>query len=138
MIIKKYQTKAINSLLDRFKRFVEENRKCKGILKAPTGSGKTFIVSNFLSEFVKRYNNNNYCFIWASPGRKLTDQSREKLTNYHKDKGDLDCIEFTDLTENKLTENQILFLNWESINKKDINTIVKEKEGNFYLGKILS
>ena len=137
MIIKKYQTKAINSLLDRFKRFVEENRKCKGILKAPTGSGKTFIVSNFLSEFVKRYNNNNYCFIWASPGRKLTDQSREKLTNYHKDKGDLDCIEFADLTENKLTENQILFLNWESINKKDINTIVKEKEGNFYLGKIL-
>ena len=34
MIIKKYQTKAINSLLDRFKRFIEENRKCKGIFKA--------------------------------------------------------------------------------------------------------
>ena len=33
MIIKKYQTKAINSLLDRFKRFIEENRKCKVYLK---------------------------------------------------------------------------------------------------------
>ena len=29
MIIKKYQTKAINSLLDRFKRFVEKTENAK-------------------------------------------------------------------------------------------------------------
>jgi len=41
------------------------------------------------------------------------------------------------LQDRKIDENEILFFNWESINKKNKNTIIRENEQEFYLSKVL-
>jgi len=69
--------------------------------------------------------------------RKLHDQSKEKLEAYYEDDQIITCSYFQDLTDKKIDENQVLFINWESINKKDKNTIVRENEQDFYLEAII-
>jgi len=75
-------------------------------------------------------------FVWTAP-RKLHTQSKDKLEKYFDISRALECSNFEELTDKQIGENEILFLNWESINKQDRNTIVRENEKEFYLGKII-
>ena len=137
MLLKKYQTVAIKKLLTRSNELLSENGNKKLIFKSPTGSGKTIMIADFLSKLVDSQNNlKPLSFIWTAP-RQLHTQSKLKLENYFRNSNKLDCVDFEDLIDRKIDENQILFLNWERINKKDKNTIVKENEREFYLEKIL-
>jgi len=58
----------------------------------------------------------------------LHEQSKEKLEKYYEDDRTLKCSYFEDLEDRKIAENEILFINWHSINKKDINIFVRENE----------
>jgi type III restriction enzyme len=136
--LKKYQTDAISKLLVRSKELLALGTNRKIIFQAPTGSGKTIMMAQLLAEMTSDPSlaNQSFSFIWAAP-RKLHHQSREKLTNYYSKSQTLVCREFFELNENRIDENEILFLNWESINKLDSNTIVKENEREFYLRKVV-
>ena len=137
MLLKNYQTTAIKKLLTRSIELLSENGNKKLVFKSPTGSGKTIMMADFLSKLANEpKKSRSLSFIWTAP-RQLHTQSKLKLENYFRDSNVLDCVDFEDLIDRKIEENQILFLNWESINKKDKNTIVKENEKEFYLGKIL-
>ncbi len=138
MNLKKYQTDAISKLLVRSKELLALGTNRKIIFQAPTGSGKTIMMAQLLAEMTSDPSlaNQSFSFIWAAP-RKLHHQSREKLTNYYSKSQTLVCREFFELNENRIDENEILFLNWESINKLDSNTIVKENEREFYLRKVV-
>lgn len=138
MNLKKYQTDAIAKLLNRSKELLNSGTNRKIIFQAPTGSGKTIMMAQLLSEMTSDplFANQSFSFIWAAP-RKLHHQSREKLSKYYSQSQTLVCREFFELTENRIDENEILFLNWESINKLDSNTIVKENEREFYLRKVV-
>ena len=46
-------------------------------------------------------------------------------------------FKFFDLKENKISPSEILFINWEKINKKK-NIIIEENERNFYLSKVIA
>ena len=48
----------------------------------------------------------------------------------------LECSNIEELTDKKISENEILFLNWESINKKD-NVFIRENENDFNLTSII-
>jgi type III restriction enzyme len=76
-----------------------------------------------------------FSFIWAAP-RKLHTQSKEKLEKYYYENKALKCSLFEDLTDKNIAENEILFLNWESINKDD-NIIIRDNENDFNLSNIL-
>ena len=137
MLLKNYQTTKIKKLLTRSIELLSENGNKKLVFKSPTGSGKTIMMADFLSKLANEPKKSKpLSFIWTAP-RQLHTQSKLKLENYFRDSNVLDCVDFEDLIDRKIEENQILFLNWESINKKDKNTIVKENEKEFYLGKIL-
>lgn len=137
MQLKNYQNTAIKKLLTRSKELLEQSGDKKIIFKAPTGSGKTIMTAEYLKKFVDdREITTLLAFIWTAP-RKLHTQSKKKLEKYYEDSRVLECSDFEDLTDKQIDENEILFLNWESINKKDKNTIVKENEKEFYLGKII-
>lgn len=137
MQLKNYQNTAIKKLLTRSKELLEQSGDKKIIFKAPTGSGKTIMTAEYLKKFVDdREITTPLAFIWTAP-RKLHTQSKKKLEKYYEDSRVLECSDFEDLTDKQIDENEILFLNWESINKKDKNTIVKENEKEFYLGKII-
>jgi len=137
MQLKNYQNTAIKKLLTRSKELLEQSGEKKIIFKAPTGSGKTIMMAEFLKQLVDdKEIKTPLAFIWTAP-RKLHHQSKKKLEKYYEDSRALECSDFEDLTDKQIGENEILFLNWESINKKDKNTIVKENEKEFYLGKII-
>ncbi|HHT9129783.1 MAG TPA: DEAD/DEAH box helicase, partial [Candidatus Brocadiaceae bacterium] len=119
----------VNELLER-----SDPKTC--IFKAPTGSGKTIMMAEFLARLVEnRKDGKAFSFIWAAP-RKLHNQSKEKLENYYRNTRTLQCSNIEDLTDKKIGENEILFLNWESINKKD-NVFVRENENDFNLTSIV-
>ena len=135
---KNYQEKAIvklkqevNELLD-----VEGNKIC--IFKSPTGSGKTLMMAEFLKRLIdSRIDGKKFSFIWISVN-KLHDQSRNSLKKYYDQFGvGLKCSYFEDLDERKISENEILFLNWASINKKG-NIYVRENERDNNLSNIVA
>lgn len=112
-----------------------ENEIC--IFQAPTGSGKTVTVSELLKKLaINRKDNKTFSFVWVSV-RHLHEQSKEKLEKYYENDRLIQCSHFEDLQDRKIGENEILFINWASINKKDKNTIVKENEQEFYLEKVI-
>lgn len=137
MQLKKYQNIAIGKLLTRGKELLTQGGEKNLIFKAPTGSGKTIMTAEFLRQLADDQEiTTPLAFIWTAP-RKLHTQSKQKLEKYYEDSRALECSNFEDLTDRQIDENEILFLNWESINKKDKNTIVRENEKEFYLGKII-
>src|SRR3989344_5903333 len=137
MQIKDYQNTAIKELLDTSKKLLRRAGAQKIIFKAPTGSGKTIITAEFIKQLVNDPEiTTPLSFIWTAP-RHLHTQSKEKLESYFETSRVIECSNFEELTDKQIGENEILFLNWESINKKDKNTIVKENEKEFYLTKIV-
>ncbi len=134
---KNYQEKAIvdlkqkaNELLD-----LEGNKIC--IFKAPTGSGKTLMMAEFLKRLIdSRIDGKKFSFIWIAVN-KLHDQSRNSLKKYYDPLGiGLKCSYFEDLDDRKIGENEILFLNWASINKKG-NLYVRANERDNNLSNIV-
>lgn len=135
---KNYQEKAIVKL----KREVNElfdadgNKVC--VLKAPTGSGKTLMMAEFLKRLIdSRVDGKKFSFVWIAVN-KLHDQSRNNLKKYYDQFGvGIKCSYFSDLDDRKIGENEILFLNWASINKKD-NLYIRENERDNNLTSIIA
>jgi type III restriction enzyme len=136
MQLKDYQEKAIRKLLEAAKELLRLGGSKKLVFKAPTGSGKTIMMAEFLKQLVDdRDIKQPLSFIWTAP-RQLHIQSREKLENYFETSRALKCSYFEDLDDRKISENEILFFNWESINKKN-NVYVRDNEQDFNLSKVL-
>lgn len=135
--LKNYQINAVENLKYKVESLLRssENEIC--IFQAPTGSGKTIMVAEFLKKLVKgREDKRKFSFIWISV-RRLHDQSKDKLERYYENDRLLRCSYFLDLEDKKIAENEILFINWSSINKKDINIYVRENEQDNNLNSII-
>ena len=133
----KYKETAVKQLFEKTNELLEESGSDSIIFKAPTGAGKTIIMADFLMQLVsERKDYRTFSFIWAAP-RKLHLQSKEKLENFYKENRVLECSNIEELTDKKIGENEILFLNWESINKKD-NVFIRENENDFNLTSIIN
>lgn len=136
MQLKIYQLDAIDELLTKSKRLLDYSGSKKLVLKAPTGSGKTIMMAEFLKQLVDdRGVKQSLGFIWTAP-RQLHIQSRKKLENYFETSRALKCSYFEDLDDRKISENEILFFNWESINKED-NIYIRDNEQDFNLPKVI-
>lgn len=138
MILKPYQDQAINKLLSRSQELLGQQSSGKIVFKSPTGSGKTIMMAEFLQKLADDSQSNplGVSVIWTAP-RKLHTQSKLKLQKLYSTDNILKCSDFTDLVDLEIGKNEVLFLNWESINKTETNTIVKENERDFYLSKII-
>ncbi len=121
----------INELLD-----ADGNKVC--IFKAPTGSGKTLVMAEFLKRLIdSRIDGKKFSFVWIAVN-KLHDQSRNNLRKYYDQNGvSIKCSYFEDLDDRKISENEILFLNWASINKKD-NLYVRANERDNNLTSVIA
>ena len=136
MQLKIYQENVIDDLLTKSKRLLGYSGGKKLVFKAPTGSGKTIMMSEFLKQLVDdKEVRQSLGFIWTAP-RQLHIQSRDKLENYFETSRALKCSYFEDLDDRKISENEILFFNWESINKAD-NIYIRDNEQEFNLSKVL-
>ncbi len=123
-------------MLNKTKKLLGYSGSKKLVFKSPTGSGKTIMMAEFLKRLVDdRDVRKSLGFIWTAP-RQLHIQSRDKLENYFETSRALKCSYFEDLDDRKISENEILFFNWESINKAD-NIYIRDNEQEFNLSKVL-
>lgn len=133
----KYQIKYINKLANAAKELITDKYRDSGtiVFKAPTGSGKTYMVSQALTQMVKDNQDVAFSFIWISVNN-LHEQSLNSLSRYFEDERLLECITNTDLNDNTIEQNQIMFINWESINKE--NSLFRvENEQNWNLQSVV-
>ena len=133
--LRDYQKKVVESLKAKVQNVLNTPDNEVVIFQAPTGSGKTVMVSEMLKQLVKE-NHKKYSFVWVSV-RMLHEQSKEKLEKYYEDDRLIQCSYFEDLEDRQIGENEILFINWHSINKKDINIYVRENEQDNNLNAII-
>ena len=83
MILKNFQIKAVDKLISKTLELLDQNEGKKIIFKSPTGSGKTIMMAEYLNRIVKdRISKNPVSFIWTTPRRNLTIQSKEKLDKF--------------------------------------------------------
>lgn len=118
-----FQMKAIKRLLECM-----DEPKRDIILKSPTGSGKTIIMTHFMNEYIN--GNFNTVFIWLTPGKgNLEEQSKAKMDRYiHNAKTKL----LADVMTSGFAENDSCFINWEKLTKKGNNALKDSERTNFY------
>lgn len=116
----KYQQKYIKKLCDTATDLLDDEWREGGatiVFKAPTGSGKTYMISQAITKLVKEQAQ-EYAFMWLSVN-KLHEQSRESLERYFEDERLLDCIGIDDLQDNVIEQNEVVFVNWDSLIKRN-------------------
>lgn len=113
----KFQTKFITKIVDTSVDLLNDKYQEEGtiVFQAPTGSGKTYMISQALAEIVKRINE-PLAFIWISVN-SLHEQSLKNLSRYFEEEKLLECIAVEEILDNEIDENQIVFFNWESLIK---------------------
>ena len=122
----KFQAKHEDSLL----------RKCADheevILYAPTGSGKTVLVSRFIDDYLDE--NPNTVFLWLCPGAGgLERQSQDTFEAVTSGIPDGDVYSFINEPNPR---GHVYFINWDKINKKS-NVVLREGEHKDLMTKVL-
>ena len=112
-----FQQKAIDELLDSFKQLWDKApRGAELLLKAPTGSGKTFMVASFLHQLSRQPDwNRDTAYVWITFSDDLAMQSREKYNRYFFPNVGRRLLTVADLQEGRLGQGDILFLNWQKL-----------------------
>jgi len=136
--LKDYQEKAIVKLKTEVNELLGSENNEVVIFKSPTGSGKTLMTAEFLRRLIDaRIDGKKFAFVWIAVN-KLHDQSRNSLKKYYDQNGvGLRCSYFQDLENRQIKQNEILFLNWASINKGD-NVIVRANERDNNLDTVVA
>lgn len=106
--------------------------------QAPTGSGKTVTMACLLRDIVNelptRFEiaNRNVTYIWIAPNT-LHLQSYNSLSHFYSETRDIRTLSIEDITDDCLKPNEMLFLNWQNINR-DNTIFMRENENgkNFY------
>lgn len=137
MKLKNYQINAIDELLNKAKKLSGYADNKKLIFKAPTGSGKTIMMAEFLKRLCEdKEVKLPLSFIWTAP-RQLHKQSKNKLDHYYETSRALRCSFFEDLDDKRIDQNEILFFNWESINKEG-NIYIRDNEQDNNLSNVIA
>lgn len=116
-----FQEKAVIDLIDLV---ANEKSKQTITLKAPTGSGKTIILIDFIEEYLSNVDSNT-AFIWLCPGKgDLEEQSCQKMNKFAPHRVTQNLF---DSLLNGFAAESTTFINWELVTKKG-NTSIKDSE----------
>lgn len=138
-----FQQKAVRMLVNETIELLRQSGNRKTIIfKAPTGAGKTVMASQMLADLTEELQSRGdspyqqVAFIWIAPN-KLHQQSYFKMKNYFTETHLLKPVMYDDLdqSEGTIKPGEILFVNWESINKEK-NVMVRDSEQNASLYEI--
>ena len=139
----RYQRDAVQELTNKTIRLLNlESRRKKLIFEAPTGSGKTVMAAQMLNNLVEELQSRGdshfqrVAFIWIAPN-KLHEQSYFKMKAAFSETRVLRPVMYDELdhSDGYIHEGEILFVNWESINK-DNALMIRDSEQNKSLFEI--
>lgn len=122
--LKEFQENCVEELLEQ----TVFGEKKEILIQAPTGSGKTVILLDYIDRFLLEHK--NYVFIWLTPGSgELEEQSQNKMKKLLQNRA---TKNLADVLNNGFEEQDTAFINWENVTKKG-NTALKELEkSNLY------
>ena len=93
-------------------------------MKAPTGSGKTIILIDYVDTYLTNVSANT-AFIWLCPGKgNLEEQSCEKMMKFAPGRATQNLF---DALLNGFTPGNTTFINWELVTKRG-NTAIRDSE----------
>ena len=131
-----YQQKAVKELVDKtIDLLTYSGNRHTLVFKAPTGSGKTVMTSDMLLRLNAELRDRTdvpckeVAYIWIAPN-KLHEQSYFKMRSFFTEGQELHPVFYDDLdhsAEGYIHPGEILFVNWESINK-DNAVMVRDTE----------
>ena len=131
----RYQQRAVKELVEKTLMLLENPEYEQNLIfKAPTGSGKTIMATQYLATLTEELRTRPNCtyrevaYVWIAP-QKLHLQSFEKLKAIFAENRKLQPVLFDDIeqSEGVIQPGEILFVNWESVNK-DSNVMVRDSE----------
>lgn len=122
MELKEFQLQAVKSLFEAMDKPTRDI-----ILKSPTGSGKTIILTYFMHQYIQSFPKT--VFVWLTPGKgNLEEQSKAKMDQYiHASQTKL----LSDVMTAGFEENDSAFINWELLTKKGNNALKDSERTNF-------
>ena len=122
MELKEFQLNAVKKLFEAM-----ETPARDIILKSPTGSGKTIILTYFMHQYIQSFPKT--VFVWLTPGKgNLEEQSKAKMDKYiHASQTKL----LSDVMTAGFEENDSCFINWEKLTKKGNNSLKDSERTNF-------
>ena len=120
----KFQEKRVKSLVARAQELLAEADAKVLLLEAPTGSGKTVMASEWMERLSSE--TGGLAFVWLAPN-KLHDQSLRRMQAATEFLPTLSFLEPASLGRS-LAAGEVLFLNWDSVNKK--GNLLRKAEGH--------
>lgn len=132
-----YQQNAIAELVEKTITLLGlQGKRHQLIFKAPTGAGKTVMAQEMLARLTEELQQRGdspvreVAYIWIAPN-KLHQQSYLKMRAFFSGTRLLRAVMYDEMdhTDGTLHAGEILFVNWESINKEK-NVIVRDTEQN--------
>ena len=132
----KYQETYIKEIVEHSIRYLQDEEPKLIVFQAPTGAGKTIMLAEALSRLVKAKHKKELAFVWISINY-LHKQSKDKLEEYFANERLVDCIGINEISNNQIEQNQIVFVNWESLNKEGIALFMTENEKDWNLNKVV-
>lgn len=117
MILKNYQEKHVQELFNATLRLISDEGAKSIVFKAPTGSGKTIMMQEYLRRLAETPQDREFAFVWIS----VNDLSRQSKRSFERNLAGsaLHFSELSDIVDRELRKNEILFINWESIRSID-------------------
>jgi len=116
-----FQEKAVIRLIDVT---TKSDAKETVVMKAPTGSGKTIILIDYVDTYLSNVDKKT-AFIWLCPGKgDLEEQSRKKMQKLSPGRKTQNLF---DALLGGFPESSTTFINWELVTKKG-NTAIRDSE----------
>lgn len=116
-----FQEKAVIRLIDLT---TKSDAKETVVMKAPTGSGKTIILIDYVDTYLSNVDKKT-AFIWLCPGKgNLEEQSRKKMQKLSPGRKTQNLF---DALLGGFPESSTTFINWELVTKKG-NTAIRDSE----------
>ncbi|MCU0351662.1 MAG: DEAD/DEAH box helicase family protein, partial [Flavobacterium sp.] len=142
-----FQKEAIEKLTASFLKLWQQRENQRNLVfKSPTGSGKTFMVSNFIHSLNGLPNwDYDKAIIWITFSEVLAMQSKDKFKEYFNTNLENNLLTVDDFKQGKLYKNDILFINWQKVvSKAAENRILRRpddenfrKEQGYYFEDII-
>lgn len=115
--LKPFQEDALKKLRESFLKLWKSGvYQSPLVFQSPTGSGKTIMTAQFLKDLTGDPEfQADKAFLWVSFSPDSYIQSKEKLNKYYGGASELNLLDMNDLSQGKLHNNDVFFINWQKV-----------------------
>ena len=127
-----FQNNVVDDLTKAFISLWKRNgRQLPLVFKSPTGSGKTFMMAQFINGLNRLPNwAEDKAFVWITFSDDIAMQSKKKFAEYFENTLGNGLLTVEEINRGKLLKNDILFLNWQKVVSRSTEARVLRRPEN--------